>query len=158
MPASHFSHNGLSHITQQGVKCKDGLFATAAEELEALEGRVGLASCYSQPGIRDSLCHLDGTAQGSHSGPEEGLYTYRGGDVFRRVRVLQLSISHCCLSFFPDRFVLIYALYAHNTPTYAGERTGFTLKKSKLPADDSSFLVPHSFSNFPKNPTQGAHI
>lgn len=55
MPASHFSHNGLSHITQQGVKCKDGLFATAAEELEALEGRVGLASCYSQPGIRDSL-------------------------------------------------------------------------------------------------------
>lgn len=127
-PASRFSHNGLSHVTQQGVKCKDGLSAIAPEELEALAGRGGLASCYSQPGIRDSLSHLDGNAQGSHSGPEEGLYTYHGGDVFRRVNVLQPSISHCCLAFFPDRSVLIYALYAHNTPTYAGERTGFTLK------------------------------
>lgn len=157
-PASSFSHNGLSLITEQGVKCKDGLFAIAPEEPEALAGRGGLASYYSQPGIRDGLSHLDGNAQGSHSGPKEGLYTHHGGDVFRRVNVLQLSISHCCLPFFPDRCVLIYASSAHSTPTYTGERTGFTLKYSKLPADDLSFLVPHSFSNFPQNPTQGAHI
>lgn len=70
-PASSFSHNGLSHITQQDVKCKDGLFAIAPEELEALADRISYASCYSQPGIRGGLYHLVAVPRALTLGPRK---------------------------------------------------------------------------------------
>lgn len=57
-PASSSSPDGLSQITQQDVKCKDELFATAPGELGALAHGTDSTSHCSQPGIRDRLYHL----------------------------------------------------------------------------------------------------